>query len=194
MNSVFGNREEWLNQMVEKLRPHFDKCGYPLPEKVRVSIGFSSTSPLKTLGECWHKEAAPDQVSQIFITPTYGDGVEAAGTLMHELLHAALPSGATHKKPFKKGMKAIGLEGPPKSAGPNAASKAMLSGFIDEIGTFPHVPLQPRNQVKKQPTRMLKLFCPANNHHSDDFIVRTTKKMLDIGHPVCPCGKKLLLG
>jgi hypothetical protein len=142
------------------------------------------------LGQCWQAAAAADAVPQIFITPLTGDALEAAGTLMHELLHAALPSGSGHKKPFIEGMKAIGLEGKPKHAGPNAASLDMLKQMVQEIGEYPHVQLTPETGTKKQSTRLRKLTCPANEHHSEDYIVRASKKMIEIGIPTCPCGKE----
>jgi len=49
------NRESWLNDVVSRLRPAFAQMGAPLPERLRIVIGFPSTGRrAKATGECWN--------------------------------------------------------------------------------------------------------------------------------------------
>jgi hypothetical protein len=34
------SRESWLRAATDELRPYFDRCGYPLPAKIRFAIAF----------------------------------------------------------------------------------------------------------------------------------------------------------
>ncbi len=37
------NRESWLNHVAGRLRPAFAQMGAPLPDRLRIAIGFPST-------------------------------------------------------------------------------------------------------------------------------------------------------
>jgi len=51
-------REEWLQELIDRLRPTFDRIGSTLREKIRVSCGFPSKSALankaRRIGEYPH--------------------------------------------------------------------------------------------------------------------------------------------
>jgi hypothetical protein len=36
------NRESWLNDVARRIRPAFVQLGAPLPERLRIAIGFPS--------------------------------------------------------------------------------------------------------------------------------------------------------
>ena len=112
------NREEWLQNAVEALRPRFKEAKYEIPAVIRVSCGFPSKGALsknKRLGEAWESRAAKDGIHQVFISPFLSDSLKVLDILVHELLHCALPDNVGHKKPFKVAAKALGLEGPATS-------------------------------------------------------------------------------
>ena len=62
-------REEWLQELIDRLRPTFDRIGSTLPEKIRVSCGFPSKSALankaRRIGECWGVEQRGQVVSGV---------------------------------------------------------------------------------------------------------------------------------
>lgn len=190
-------REEWLNLMTSKLRPRFQELGYPLPEKLRVSCGFPSKSPLgrrrTTVGECWASKCSADQTSEIFITPLYEDAFKVAEVLVHELGHAADDCEHHHTGTFRKACQAVGLE---KAANSWKTTKAgehltcLLSKLIAECGLYPHRAIVNAMKLKKQGTRMLKVICPDTGC---GYTVRTTQQWIDVGLPTCPCGKKMKL-
>ncbi len=185
------NREEWLSTAVDELRGYFSKRDYEIPAKVRISCGFPSRGALsksKTLGECWEMRATLDGIHQIFISPLISDKQTVLEILVHELLHACLPDEVGHKKEFKKGCKALGLEGPVKATRAGKELFTYLEGvMVDE--EYPQTALIPlEKEEKTQTTRMKKIACPSDEHE-EQVILRGSKKTLDQGLPNCYCGE-----
>ena len=47
-------RESWLNAVAAGMAPLFEALDAPLPDRVRVAIGFTSRgAKAKAIGECW---------------------------------------------------------------------------------------------------------------------------------------------
>lgn len=47
------NRESWLNRVAIGMAPLFDTMDAPLPDRIRVAIGFTSVGRKgKAIGEC----------------------------------------------------------------------------------------------------------------------------------------------
>lgn len=64
------------------------------------------------------------------------------------------------------------------------ALAARLAPTLDLLGPYPHAAVTPSattSAAPKQGTRMLKCECPACG-----YTVRTTRKWLDLGEPLCP--------
>lgn len=187
------NREEWLMQMTEKIRPMFwnyrtHNTGI-IPDKIRVTCGWPSkgafSSKRRTIGECWPVAASKDQTVEVFISPCVSDSVEVAAILAHELVHASGCKG--HGAPFKRLATGIGLEGPMRATVAGKELKERLNAFATEIGEYPHAVLdKSQSPHKKDGTRLIKVACGDCG-----YTVRTTKKWLDVGMPVCPCGETM---
>lgn len=180
------NREGWLAAMTDALRPLFEVAGYPLPDKIAVSVGFPSRRALanqhRIYGQCWRPETTEDGTSTVFVSPLLS-GEGAAGVLAHELAHAATP-GAGHKGAFVACCKAVGLtDGPPTSVNPGPELAAILKELAEPLGAYAHSPITPLSVPAKQSTRMLKVVCGDCG-----YTLRTTQKWLDIGVPSCCCG------
>lgn len=178
------NREQWLTVLAEELRKEVLKpAGFKIP-KYRVSCSFPSnrgtSNSNRCIGQCWH-DGNKSGVIEILISPALEAPVEVAATLLHEMGHAALPKGTGHKKPFARFCKAVGLEGKPThtNAGEDLAYK--LLDITTKIGDYPHDKLDNFGQ-KKQPTRLLKVWCPVCY-----YVIRVTSKWIDSdGCPICP--------
>ena len=88
------NREQWLNECIQKLRPEFEQLAHPLPEKIRASCSWPSKSGLankkRRIGEAWSSKNSADQSCEVFISPVLKDPIEVAATLVHELVHCAV--------------------------------------------------------------------------------------------------------
>lgn len=64
------NRESWLNRVAAGMAPLFEALNAPLPDRVRVAIGFTSRGAKgKTIGECWDNRLSADGHFEIFIRP-----------------------------------------------------------------------------------------------------------------------------
>jgi hypothetical protein len=187
------NREEWLTQCMERLRPDFSRIDFCLPERIRTACSWPSKSALaqkkKRIGEAWSAECSGDEHFETFISPVLKDPVEVAATLVHELVHCAVGLEEKHKGRFRECAKAIGLEGKMTATTPGETLVARLKAIIEEIGTYPHAELKHSNAPKTQGTRMLKVECAECG-----CIVRMTQKWLDeVGPPTCACGGEMQL-
>ena len=180
-------REEWLARAVNLVAPHFmTTAGIDIPD-VRVSVGWPGGRGKKNnvIGQCWSGNAAADGVAQIFISPTIGDPVQVLGTLIHEIVHAAVGTEHGHKAPFAKVAKAVGLTGKMTSTTVGPELQGMLEDrIVPVLGDYPHAILTPAMAgVKKQTTRMLKVECPDTG-----YTARLTRKWIEEwGTPICPC-------
>ncbi len=188
-NHGVANREQWLGDAVNALRPMFVKTGQSVPDKARVSCSWPSSKGLpgkkQAIGECWQPESSGDGHVEIFISPILGDPVKALDVLAHELCHAACP-GDGHKGKFPKTAKAIGLIGKmtATTAGPELTER--LQRIADNIGPYPHAAITvavKEGGRKKQKTNLLKVYC-------DDcgYTMRITRSWIAEAVPACPCG------
>lgn len=181
----YETREQWLNALVEELRPIVEEQGEQVPEQVRISCGFPSkmatSRKRQRIGECWYTYTAEDGVKQMFISPVLGDPVKVADVTLHEMIHAALPDDTGHKGSFPRIARDCGLTGKPTatSAGPELEKR--LQRITKKLGPYPHSALKPTGREKKQTTRMLKVECPECG-----YVVWTTQKWIDEGLPFCP--------
>ena len=110
------NREQWLTEYCERLRPEFENAGvWPYPQKWAISCSWPARGALatrkRTIGQCWAPETCADGTTQLFISPCLADIVEVGETIVHELGHAIVGVEHGHKKPFKTAALRIGLEG-----------------------------------------------------------------------------------
>ena len=135
-------REGWLKAAVTELRPYFEKVGHPLPDNIRLAIGFPSTGRKgKRLGECWHSESSDDNSYEIFIRPDLAEPEKILPVLMRELVHAALPTGVQHGKLFKGAAIKVGLQGKMRDAQPGELLQEHLAKVAANLGPLPHARL-----------------------------------------------------
>jgi hypothetical protein len=197
----FETREQYLLAAVEAIRPIFTRAEATIPA-VHVSTGWPSTrgtsQKRKALGECWDKSASADSVAQVFISPFLSDclnalppaedGCGVLPTLVHELVHVSVGNDAGHGKHFRKLALAVGLEGKMTSTNAGKPLVAALKEIMADLGDYPHAKLDALlSGKKKQGTRMVKCECVTCG-----YVLRTTKKWLDIGVPSCPAGHGIM--
>ena len=187
-NATASTREQWLNAMARLLAVDFEKAGFPLPENIRFSCGWPGGGDRQTrIGECWHAKASADYFFEIFISPSMSDSVRVADILVHELCHAAVGLEAGHGPAFKKCATAIGLVGPMRATQASTWLRVRLAELVKQAGLYPHGSLKASDRPsKKDTTRLIKVVCPACG-----YTVRTTRKWLDVGLPVCVCGTEM---
>ncbi|WP_233431923.1 SprT-like domain-containing protein [Sphingobium indicum] len=162
------NRESWLNRVAAGMAPLFAALDAPLPARIRVAIGFTSSGRKgKAIGECWDNRLSADGHFEIFIRPDLAHAPDAmpaqiAAILAHELVHAAVGIPAGHGKAFKRIALGLGLVGPMRATTPGEAFLAAVAPILDAVGPLPHARLDTDGEStapKKQKTRMLKCEC-----------------------------------
>jgi hypothetical protein len=201
-------REGWLEAAIEHFRPAFVEVGYPLPDKMHVSVGFGYGVRAESkfiLGQTWKTTVSDDGLNHLFIGPQEGDPAEILVTLLHELIHVALDVEDGHRGRFAEIATRLGFLGPMTQTPPSPTLMAEMLTLAAALGPFPHgkldvdklrqpapVPVNPDGTpgrpVKvhtgpgKQGTRMIKLVAPCG------YTVRTTRKWIEEGLPRCPHG------
>lgn len=183
-------REEWLTAAKEELRPLFLIAGYDLPEKIRMSVGFSGKNIRgsrngKILGVAYNHIVSSDDTCEIFVTPEIDNAVDVLAILCHELIHAILPN-AGHGAAFRQCAVAIGLEGRMTSTIASLNLREKLEAIVNKIGKYPMAKLNLTDR-EKQSTRLHKIECPLCG-----AVAYMTRKWLDkVGTPACGCGSPL---
>lgn len=196
MATKFETREQWLEAAVVRLARVFKEVGVELPP-VKVSVGWphkgGTASKGKVIGECWKRDVATNNISQIFISPGLGeDVIKVLEVLTHELVHAWDDCKSGHKGAFIVTARAVGLEGKMTESHASPQLRDRLERILEDLGEFPHAALIASamdKQIKKQSTRMLKLVAPD----CCGYTVRTTQKWIEQGMPSCPCGNPMEL-
>ncbi len=156
------NRESWLNDVASRLRPAFAQLGAPLPDRLRIAIGFSSTGRrAKATGECWDSAASADATFEILVRPDLAEaegalGLPVAAALARELVHAAVGIQAGRGPAYRKVAHSIGLVGPMRATSPGPAflaliappssprphRPALIAPVLDAAGPLPHARLE----------------------------------------------------
>jgi hypothetical protein len=172
----YAAREQWLTAVVDAFRPIFAARGYPLPEHVKVSIGFPSTGWRgKRRGECWDPSMSLKGWTEIFINPVIGDVTEIVSILTHELCHAAVGTEFGHGKRFINAGLALDLEGPAKSMDGGERWREWAGPIIQAVGPMPHAALKAfERKPKVQTSRMIKVECPECK-----AITRMSRKVIE---------------
>ena len=157
-------RESWLTEACKLLEPTLQLAGVRLAD-VRVSCGWPARGALsrakRRIGECWHgSNEFQAGIGQVFVSPCLDQPVEVLATLLHELIHAALPAKAKHGKGFAKVALRAGLEGKPTAtvAG-QSLTERLNADVLPVLGEYPHVKLDATSKLKTQTTRMRLYEC-----------------------------------
>jgi hypothetical protein len=176
-------REDWLNQVAQRMRPLFAEAGAELPERFRITM--SLTKRQRAIGVCFDRSASADGSYEILVRLDQHEPVQVAGILAHELVHAAVGVEQGHGPAFGKVARAIGLEGKLTATVPGERFVHAVAPILVEVGPFPHAPLDwagQRSGPKKQVARLLKVECQECG-----LVVRQTRKWLDeVGPAHCP--------
>lgn len=196
----FDNREAWLNHVAQRMGPMFTALSAPLPEKVRIAIGFTSTGWRgRSIGECWDNRCSDDGHFEIFIVPTLAEVPDmmpgqVAAILAHELVHAAVGIPAGHGPKFRRVAKGLGLQGKMTATVAGPAFEAAIAPILADAGPLPHGRLK-TSLIDEEGPGKPKTTGPATqtNRHikckcaTCGYTARTSRMWLNqAGPPHCP--------
>lgn len=181
-------RESWLLSAVHRFRPWFEREGVhkPLPEDIRVSVGFAKGAKSSAIGWCYKSVAAEDTINQIFISPALVDPTVVLATLLHECVHAADDCNSAHTGEFRRVAKALGLEGKMTATYAGDALSGVLAELAEDLGEYEHGKLTAGLRGTGGPAqknRQLKIVCLADGCN---YKLRGSRTILDLGIPDCP--------
>lgn len=191
MTQIHETREQWLVALASSLRHTFEEAGSPLPEKVRLSCGFTSHgSGGKRIGECWSDKSSATNHVEIFIKPDQVKPMDVAAIVLHELCHAALGTEAKHGKEFRKLATGLGLEGKMTATHAGEKAIALLEPLVETLGPYPHSALSGIKKEKKESTspKWKLLRCPEC-----EFKAYQLEEQLSFGRLKCPSDRVELL-
>lgn len=180
-------REGWLIAATNEMRPWFAEAGYTLPETIRFAVAFPSVGARgKAIGECWQPAASADGFHTVIVRADQATAIEVLGVLVHENVHASLPTGTGHGKVFRKAATKLGLAGKMTTTVPSPELIERLHALAERIGPLPHAKLnfrdgQGEDRPKKQTTRMLKAQCDCCG-----YTIRLSRQWAEVGLPECP--------
>jgi hypothetical protein len=158
-------REGWLKEAVRALSGLLDQNGAKLPKKWAVSVGFpkGGFKVRPAIGECWDPEVSPDGTTHMFISPILEDRIQTLGTLLHEMIHAAVGLEEKHAGEFRRVARAVGLKGKLTATHVEDGTDLHLTlSKVDmELGDYPGTPMRPTRVAKPKGEYFLtKLVSP----------------------------------
>lgn len=188
MAEKFKTREEWLHAAADVMRTWFGDEDHQVPETVRLSVGFAKGAKTNSIGWCYRKSAAEDEIHQIFVSPSLTDKVEVLATLLHELVHSAT-DGHGHDKVFGKIAREVGLTGKMTATVPGDELRKDLEELANDLGDYPHAKLTHVKTFKgKHGTYNTKIVC----QHCEFAIASVSrKKLYELGAPE-HCGEEMI--
>ena len=107
---------------------------------------YETLTKQRRIGERRSPRASAAKRHEIFISPGLGDALEALGTLVHELVHAAVGTGTGHRGRFGTIARKLGLLPPMTCTTPGLELVARLNALLAEIGPYPHARPRCRRQ------------------------------------------------
>jgi hypothetical protein len=176
------NRETWLRAAYSLLRRKLLK---EAPEHVALSWSFpakgGTSANRRRIGECHYKGGSADGAVEgdrvLLISPTLRTPFELVETLLHEMVHAALPMGCGHRKQFSRLAARVGLVKPwtATKASPELA-KRIKGEFLRALPVWPGGFLSIETTQKN---RQLKAVCECER------IIRGSAKLFESGPILC---------
>ena len=180
------NREAWLRAAYALLRR---KLISEAPEHVAISWSFpakgGSSATRRRIGECHYRvdggsaDGSIEGNRVLLISPILRTPFQLVETLLHEMVHAALPVGCGHRARFSRLAARVGLVKPWTAT---TASKELVQRITKEF--LPRLPKWPGGHLvihATQKNRQLKATCECEPAR----IIRGSAKLFEQGDIFC---------
>jgi P4 family phage/plasmid primase-like protien len=134
-------RNAWLARAKPKLEALISALNLPTPGSIPADLSVLTFARKgrseSVMGTCLIERGIP---TRIWISPTITDPCDVLQTLLHELIHAALPR-AKHGKQFQEVASALGFSPPfSQHMPPTEGLAAQLKAIAAELGDYPPRP------------------------------------------------------
>lgn len=198
--SPLVEREAWLRRAAAKMAPWIKaaskatgvEAAYPRDTLVSVGWPLSRGKGNDAIGACYRALAHEDQrTKSIFISPELKDPVQVVDVLLHEMVHASLPDGVGHKKPFVQIIRELGLAGKPTATYAEKGSElhGKLTALAEALGPYPHIALsKQREGGGGKQSVWVRLYSPTIEGYS---VVVSAKALEAHGAPLDPLGDEM---
>jgi hypothetical protein len=177
------NREQWLKALADSATPRIASslelsteelslklsCGFPAKQGKRNKVSASLVPPT----------ASEEFNAEIFVTPELSEKRKVAQAVL-PLLVAVVTGDYQQRRIYRQAVARLGLN--------SAELPDWAKSIADALPAYPHASITLEEQAK-QSTRLIKVACPSLEH--DPYIARLSRKALEFGAPVCPCGLTL---
>jgi hypothetical protein len=195
-NSIIPLVEE-SNRVLSEAIKHF---GLSVPMD-NIVVTIQSKGRKQALGWFWSNRWTPgsekSNLHEINLSAEYLREHNMGETLIHELAHAENhhcgiadtdKTGRRHNKKFKSMAEKLGLTVEKSKSlgfahtalGPEA--EKFLSGIKFNRELFELCRIEPETKEGKAGSRLVKCQCPDCG-----YVIRTTRKWIETGFPICPC-------
>ena len=177
------NREQWLKTLADTAVPRISSslelsteelslklsCGFPAQAGKRNKVSASLVPPT----------ASDDFNAEIFVTPELSEKRKVAQAVL-PLLVAVVTGDYKQRRIYRDAVRRLGLN--------TAELPAWALSIADSMPAYPHASIT-LEETAKQSTRLIKVECLNTEH--DAYIARLSRKALEFGTPVCPCGQSM---
>jgi hypothetical protein len=174
------NRETWLREAYSVMRMELLR---EAPVTVAIAWSFPSSKAASrtrpTVGQCWQGGGIRGKIEggrAILISPSLHVPLDILHVLLHEMVHATLPTGVGHGAKFSQTCARIGLVKPWTATTPGPLLKEKLEAILKKLPAWPEGSLVIR---PKETGRQLKGECPCGR------ILRGSKKFFNDGPVIC---------
>lgn len=171
-------REEWLTSYSNAVGRHVAALTDEGDTDVslRLSCGFAPRTGRRKDADAvlLPPTCSADDSAELFVSPKLSDAAAVADAIFPLVVQAWL--GDWTNRNAGRLVRSL-----------NAAS--FNRNVIRELGSYPHAAVTvPLNRVDG--TRLLKVVCAIN---PADYVVRMSRKCLNVGAPVCPCHNERMI-
>lgn len=177
------NREQWLKTLADTAVPRISSslelsteelslklsCGFPAQQGKRNKVSASLVPPT----------ASDEFNAEIFVTPELSEKRKVAQAVL-PLLVAVITGDYQQRRIYRDALRRLNLN--------HTELPEWAKAIADAMPAYPHASIT-LEESTKQSTRLIKVACPSLEHEA--YIARLSRKALEFGAPVCPCGLTL---
>lgn len=174
---MHNTREAWLkdfsNQVGREVMSMIGECDES--PSIRLSCGFGPANGRRKVSDAVLMAPAysEDDTAELFVSPVLSDTRIVARTILPLVIQAWLGDWTNSVTP--RVLRDLRIS--------DVAMPTWVIELVDRVGNYPHAKMSLPARTKDT-TRLIKVVCAIS---PADYVVRMSRKCLNMGAPVCPC-------